>query len=110
MIEVTLIYGFINSVMLALIALGFGLTFGISGVSNFAYGAFYVLAGYLVWILINMLGLPFVIAAILAVIVTSLLGLALYRFVLLRLRGLVISEVIATFAVCLAILEMFRYL
>jgi branched-chain amino acid transport system permease protein len=110
MIEVTLIYGFINSVMLALIALGFGLTFGISGVSNFAYGAFYVLAGYLVWILINMLGLPFVIAAILAVIVTSLLGLALYRFVLLRLRGLVISEVIATFAVGLAILEMFRYL
>ena len=110
MIEVTLIYGFINSVMLALIALGFGLTFGISGVSNFAYGAFYVLAGFTVWILIEMLGLPFVISAILAVIFTSVLGLALYRFVLLRLRGLVISEVIATFGVGLAILEMFRYL
>lgn len=109
MIQVTLIYGFINSVLLALIALGFGLTFGISGVANFAYGAFYVLAGYLVWILINMLGLPFVVSAILSVLVTSVFGLALYRFVLLRLRGLVISEVIATFGVGLAILELFRY-
>jgi branched-chain amino acid transport system permease protein len=110
MLEVTLVYGFINSVILALIALGFGLTFGISGVSNFAYGAFYVLAGYTVWILINKLAIPFVLAAILAVIFTSLVGLALYRFVLLRLRGMVISEVIATFGVGLAILELFRYL
>ena len=42
MLEVTLIYGFVNSTILALIALGFSLTFGISGVSNFAYGAMYV--------------------------------------------------------------------
>ena len=53
MLEVTLIYGFINSTILALIALGFSVTFGISGVSNFAYGAMYVLAGYLVWILLH---------------------------------------------------------
>jgi branched-chain amino acid transport system permease protein len=36
--------------------------------------------------------------------------LLLYRVVLLRVRGLVISEVIATFGVGLAILETFRYL
>lgn len=110
MLEVTIIYGFINSIILALIALGFSLTFGISGVSNFAYGAMYIMAGYAVWIMINMLGLPFILAAILAVILTSLFGLALYRFVLLRVRGMVISEVIATFGVGLAILELFRYL
>ena len=46
MLEVTLIYGLINSIILALMALGFSLTFGISGVSNFAYGALYVLAGF----------------------------------------------------------------
>ncbi len=34
----------------------------------------------------------------------------MYRFVLLRVRGLVISEVIATFGVGLIILELFRYL
>ncbi len=110
MLEVTIIYGFINSIILALIALGFSLTFGISGVSNFAYGAMYIMAGYAVWIMINLIGLPFPVAAILAVIFTALFGLALYRLVLLRVRGMVISEVIATFGVGLAILELFRYL
>lgn len=110
MLEVTIIYGFINSTILALIALGFSLTFGISGVSNFAYGAMYILSGFMVWTFLNKLSIPFVPAALLAVILTAGLGAALYRFVLLRVRGLVISEVIATFGVGLAILEMFRYL
>jgi branched-chain amino acid transport system permease protein len=110
MLEVTLIYGFVNSIILALIALGFSLTFGISGVSNFAYGAMYILAGYAAWILINKLSIPFVPAAIISVLLTAGLGALLYRFVLLRVRGLIISEVIATFGVGLAILEMFRYL
>ncbi len=110
MLEVTIIYGFINSIILALIALGFSLTFGISGVSNFSYGAMYIMAGYAVWMMINLLGLPFFAAAIIAVVLTGLFGLALYRLVLLRVRGMVISEVIATFGVGLAILELFRYL
>ncbi|MBM4328091.1 MAG: branched-chain amino acid ABC transporter permease [Deltaproteobacteria bacterium] len=110
MLEVTIIYGFINSVILALMALGFSLTFGISGVSNFAYGALYVLAGYTVWIFMHKLQIPFFLAAIIAVVLTAALGLLLYRVVLLRVRGLVISEVIATFGVGLAILETFRYL
>ncbi len=110
MIEVTIIYGFINSVILALVALGFSLTFGISGVSNFSYGALYVFSGYAVWILINKMGLPFWLSALIAILLTSFLGYLLYRFVLLRVRGLVISEVIATFGVGLAILETFRFL
>jgi branched-chain amino acid transport system permease protein len=110
MLEVTLIYGFVNSIILALIALGFSLTFGISGVSNFAYGALYVFAGYAVWILIHKLSIPFLPAVILSVLFTAALGALLYKFVLLRVRGLVISEVIATFGVGLAILELFRHL
>jgi branched-chain amino acid transport system permease protein len=110
MLEVTLIYGFINSVILALVALGFSLTFGVSGVSNFAYGAMYVLTGFTVWIFINKLGIPFIVAALLAVVITAGLGAALYRFVLLRVRGTQISEVIVTFGSGLAVLELFRYL
>ncbi len=110
MLEVTLIYGFINSVILALVALGFNLTFGISGVSNFAYGALYILSGYTVWILINQLGIPFLAAALISVALTGILGALLYQLVLLRVRGQVISEVIATFGVGLAILELFRYM
>lgn len=106
----TLIYGFINSVILALIALGFNLTFGISGVANFAYGAFYILAGYGTWILLNTLNLPLAIAMPLAILVTMIIGALMYRLVLIRIRGLVLSEVIATFGIGLAILELFRYL
>jgi branched-chain amino acid transport system permease protein len=43
MLANTLVYGFVNSVILMLVALGFNLTFGISGVANFAYGALYIL-------------------------------------------------------------------
>ena len=54
-----LIYGLVNSAVLALMALGFNLTFGISGVANFTYGAIYVVAGFLTWSLINKLHLPY---------------------------------------------------
>ena len=106
----TLVYGFINSVILALVALGFNLTFGISGVANFSYGALYVLAGYLVWIFINLVSLPYLVSVALSIFATALAGALMYRFILLRLRGMVVSEVIATFAIGLTILEIFRYL
>ncbi len=106
----TLIYGFVNSVILALVALGFSLTFGISGVANFAYGALYILAGFLSWILFNSVGLPYAFAAFFSVLLTAIAGALMYRFVLLRIRGMVLSEVIATFGIGLSILELFKYL
>lgn len=106
----TVIYALINSVILALMAIGFNLTFGISGVANFAYGALYVLSAYLSWMLLNLLGLPFFISAVISIFITTVLGALMYRFVLLRVRGQVLSEVIATFGIGLAILELFRYL
>ncbi len=106
----TVIYALINSVILALMAIGFNLTFGISGVANFAYGALYVLSAYLSWMLLNLLGLPFFISAVISIFITTVLGALMYRFVLLRVRGQVLSEVIATFGIALAILELYRYL
>ena len=50
----TMIYALINSAILALMAIGFNLTFGISGVANFAYGAVYILAAYASWLLLNL--------------------------------------------------------
>jgi branched-chain amino acid transport system permease protein len=105
----TLIYGLINSAILVLMALGFNLTFGISGVANFAYGAIYVVAGFFAWSLINTLHLPFVLSALIAIIAIGFAGVYLYRLILTRIRGLVISEVIATFAVSLVLLELLRY-
>jgi len=90
-------------------ALGFNLTFGISGVANFAYGAIYVVAGFFAWSLINTFHLPYVLSALIAIVVIGFAGVYLYRFILTRIRGLVISEVIATFAVSLVMLELLRY-
>lgn len=105
-----LIYGLINSVILALTAMGFSLTFGISGVANFAYGGFYILSGFLVWMLLNYLKFPFLFAIIATIVVVGLLGFVTYWIILLRVRGIALSEVIATFALGVGILELFRYL
>jgi branched-chain amino acid transport system permease protein len=105
----SLVYGFINSSVLALVALGFNLTFGISGVANFAYGAIYVFAGFLSWIILNSLGLPYLLAVILSVLCSALLGLLIYYLIVLRIKGLALSEVMATFGLGLAIMELFRY-
>jgi len=105
----TVVYAIVNSVILTLMAIGFNLTFGISGVANFAYGAFYVLAAYGLWGMLNLLHFPYPVAVALAVIANVLLGALIYRFVLLRVRGQALSEVIATFGIGLAILELFSY-
>jgi branched-chain amino acid transport system permease protein len=106
----TVLYALINSVILILMALGFNLTFGISGVSNFAYGALYILSAFGTWILLKMVGLPYLLAASISILFTALLGGLMYRFILMRVRGQALSEVISTFGLGLAILELFRYL
>ncbi len=110
MLEGTIIYAIINSVVLALTAIGFNLTFGISGIANFGYGAFYVLAAYCTWMMTNLLKLSYPLSITISILFCTLLGALLYRLVLIRVRGQVLSEVIATFGIGLVILELFRYL
>jgi branched-chain amino acid transport system permease protein len=105
----TLIYGFINSSILALLAMGFNLTFGISGVANFAYGAIYIFAGFLTWIFLNSLGVGYFLSVGLSILFSAVLGVLIYRFIIIRVKGLVLSEVMATFGLGLAIMELFRY-
>jgi len=109
MISYIIVYGLVNSITLALIAIGFSLTFGISGVANFAYGGFYLLSGYLTWMLLNYLKLPLFLAVIITVGATGLVGFLTYWVILLRVRGIPLSEVIATFALGVGILELFRW-
>jgi branched-chain amino acid transport system permease protein len=104
-----LIYGIINSFSLALMAIGFTLVYGISRLPNFAHGALYVITGFLVWSLINLLKLNYAISILLALVIMGLVGAAIYRFVLIRVRGMATSEIIATYALGLAILEFLRW-
>jgi len=106
--ESVLVYGAINSITFALIAIGFSLVYGVSRVPNFAHGAIYVLVGFVTWSLVNDLNLNYGLSIIISLAIASLIGLAIYKFVLIRLRGMPTSEIIASFAVSLIILEGLR--
>ena len=52
MIEEILIYGTMQGALLALLALGFSLVYGVGGILNLAHGAFYLITAYMIyWIL-----------------------------------------------------------
>ncbi|NIS59805.1 MAG: branched-chain amino acid ABC transporter permease [Proteobacteria bacterium] len=104
-----LIYGTINSFSLALMAIGFTLVYGISRLPNFAHGALYVVTGFIVWSFVNILGIHYIASILLSLILTGVIGAALYQFVLIRVRGMATSEIIASYAIGLAILEGLRW-
>lgn len=104
-----LVYGIVGSVSLLLMAIGFSLVYGISRLPNFAHGALYVASGYAAWFFYHRWHLPYPLAAALAVAFAALSGVAIYQLVLKRVRGQEVSEVVATYAVGLAILEGLRW-
>lgn len=104
-----IVYGLIKSLTLSLMALGFTLVYSISRLPNFAHGALYITSGYIVWLCLHALGLPYFGAMLLGVAATSLLGALIYRLIIQRIRGMEISEIIATYALGLAMIEGLRW-
>ena len=104
-----LLFGIINSVTLSLTALGFTLVYSISRLPNFAHGALYVTSGYIVWLFVNSLGLNYLLAIVLGIVATAIIGALMYRLIILRIRGMQISEIIATYAIGLAVIEGLRW-
>mgnify|MGYP001302888938 CR=1 FL=1 len=104
-----LIYGIVNSVSLALMALGFTLVYGVSRLPNFAHGSLYVTTGFITWLLLQRLGVPYLVAMLISLVLIGVVGAAMYHFILVRIRGMSISEIIASYAIGLAILEGLRW-
>jgi branched-chain amino acid transport system permease protein len=104
-----LVYGTINSAILLLMASGFALVYSISRVANFAHGALYIIAAYLAWLLLNSLGVSYAIAILISVITVGLAGAVMCRFLLIRVRGMPLSEIIGSFAIGLGVLELIRF-
>ncbi|HOD34310.1 MAG TPA: branched-chain amino acid ABC transporter permease [Syntrophales bacterium] len=103
------IYGLTQSVTLMLYGYGFSLVYGISGIANFAHGGFYVLGGYITWCIINLLGLSQFTSAVLTVLIMGFLGFVFYWGILLRIRGIILSELVITFVAGIAILEFLNW-
>ncbi len=104
-----LLFGIINSVTLSLTALGFTLVYSISRLPNFAHGALYVTSGYIVWLCVNTLGLNYFLGIVVGIVATAIIGALMYHLIILRIRGMQISEIIATYAIGLAIIEGLRW-
>jgi branched-chain amino acid transport system permease protein len=91
-----LLNGAIVGTLYGIVALGVTLTFGITGIVNFALGAFMMLGAYMAWFLADGAGLPYPLAVVGAVAITALAGLvadqALFRFTRNNLvNGLLVS-------------------
>jgi|DewCreStandDraft_5_1066085.scaffolds.fasta_scaffold01221_5 branched-chain amino acid transport system permease protein len=105
-----LVYGLVQAAVLLLVALGFSVTFGLSGIPNFSHGGVYILSGFVCWFSLRKLGWPYPLAVAASVAVAATVGLLVYAAVIRPVRRLVLAEVIATFAVGVAMLELFRWM
>jgi branched-chain amino acid transport system permease protein len=103
------IYGLVNSFVLALMAIGFSLAYGVSRVPNFAHGSLYVLTGFSTWIFLNRVGLNLPLSIILSLLISGTIGGLAYQLILKRVRGVPASEIIASFSIGLAIMELLRW-
>ncbi len=102
------IYGVVRSAEFLLVAMGFSFVYGISRLPNFAHGALYVLTSFITWIFLRALGWNYFLSILLSIIIVTLIGGAIYRLFLIRVRGMEMSEIIASYALGLAILEGLR--
>lgn len=74
-----LVNGVVNGSHYALLGLGFGLIFGPTRITHFAYGPLYALAAYGSWFAAVKLGLPLPVAVLVGIAVGALSGIATYR-------------------------------
>jgi branched-chain amino acid transport system permease protein len=97
--------GLINGAVYAMIATGLALVYGITKTFNFAYGSFFVMAGYLAWALFS-INLPYILVFFIVITVMFGIGVAVDRYILCRLRNRKeweISIVLTTLGLALAI-------
>lgn len=99
------IFGTIWGAIYTVLALGFTLIFGVARVLNLAYGAIYMVASYLIYSLVSGLGLAAVPAWIIAVVATSIAGVALYRVFIYPIRDSLGGVLIVTSGIAIFLQE-----
>jgi branched-chain amino acid transport system permease protein len=81
--------GFATGALYAILGLSFGLIFNTTGVFHFAHGAVFTIGAYAIYLLVSKLGVPFVLAMLLAAALCACCGMAceLFLYRPLRRRG-----------------------
>jgi branched-chain amino acid transport system permease protein len=101
--------GLINGSFYALLSLGLAVIFGLLNVINFAHGALYMLGAFAAWGLLQLTGLGYWPALIIAPLLVGALGVVLERTMLSRLYRLdPLYNLLLTFGLALILQGVFR--
>jgi branched-chain amino acid transport system permease protein len=100
-----IITGLITGSMLALLAIGFSLIFGVARIVNIAHTAFYMVAAYCIYSLSIRFGFNPVLSMLVAVLIVTLLGLLAYKFIIDPIREHEGAVLIATIALAMIFQE-----
>jgi branched-chain amino acid transport system permease protein len=100
-----LISGLISGSMLALLAIGFSLIFGVARIVNIAHTAFYMVAAYCIYFITTRLGIHPLWAMGVAVILVTGLGMISYQIFINPIREHHGAVLIATIALAMAFQE-----
>lgn len=100
--------GVVVGALLAVVALGLALIFGVMRVVNFAHGEFVTLGAYATYLLVTELGVSPLLGVPVAFAIGSLVGMALQKIVIARMAGRSDLDVLmATYALSIAALGLF---
>jgi branched-chain amino acid transport system permease protein len=100
-----IIAGLINGSTYALLAIGFSLIFGVARIVNIAHTAFYMVASYCIFIIVQKLGYHPTVGMLIAVPLITLLGLICYKLFIDPIREHEAAVLIGTIALAIAIQE-----
>ena len=81
-----LINGLVYGTTYALMAVGFSLVFGVAKILNMAHTGFYMIAGFLIFIAVKVFNLSLLPSAVLAVLITGVLGIMSYKLCFDRIK------------------------
>ena len=100
-----IIAGLINGSTYALLAIGFSLIFGVARIVNIAHTAFYMVASYCIFLIVQKLGFHPVVGMLITVPLITLLGLICYKLFIDPIREHEAAVLIGTIALAIAIQE-----
>ena len=98
MIDQIIANGLVLGAIIALMAIGMTLIFGILRIVNFAHGEFYMLGAVMVFYSMVQVGIGYIWASLIAIATTGLLGWVSERFVFRRFHGDLIGGCVAAIA------------
>jgi branched-chain amino acid transport system permease protein len=95
-----LIFGTVQGSVLAILALGFSLVYGVGGILNIGHGAFYLVTCYILYVCVSPVwwGLPLIVSIIISLVVVLIIGAISYLLLMEPLQESHLAVIMVTFA------------